>query len=176
MVAYTRPAIRARPKHDAARLTPLRAHHTGRAAEVWQAGLTLQRLVLPEWAPPADVEGYQWLLEMHDMPTADFLARTAAYYERHPKPAVVKAPAPEPPVIDANIVAEAILKRSKNMTRYFRACKKAGYSDESLALAIASAQAWKDNEEELQAEIVRRWGSAPTKSVKKAIKAVKKKL
>jgi hypothetical protein len=166
-MTYKRPSFRA---HGCYASTPLRCGNTGRAADVWAKRLV--REVRREWAPPSDAEGYVRLLEMAGEPIGDFLVKTAAYYERHP-PAEPREPPPPPPVIDADMAMECLPLRKTNMTRWLRSLKKAGWGNEAVMKAMETNQWRKDHDDELTAEITRRWGgSAPTKK----IKAVKKKV
>lgn len=122
-----------------------------------------------EWTPSVD---YELIAKnMHPDVRESYIARSKAWFDAHPpKP----RPAPPPPnKIDAEALAALIKKYGANIpiSEFY----KVGYSEEAVE-KIRARRAWYDeHDEELQAEIERRWPGSTSKP-KKVIKAVKKKM
>jgi hypothetical protein len=141
----------------------------------------LQRILRPspvrprperQWTPSLDYE----IIARH-MPAeegAAYIKRSETWFAECPPRPV--APPPRRENIDQEMVATLIARYGSAVPLADYA--RAGYSEEALERIRARRQWFKDHDEELTAEIERRWpGSAKAKpKVKKVIKAVKKKM
>jgi hypothetical protein len=121
------------------------------------------------WVPTIDYE----LVASHMPPEAReaYIDKSRAWFDAHP-PRAWPEPAPRSQV-DPEDVVRLIAKYGSRVP--IEEYRKIGYSEESLK-RIEARRLWcKEHQDELQAEIDRRWpGSA--KAPKKVIKAVKKKI
>lgn len=155
---------------------PMRPGQTGRAAEVWFG--TPDAIRARVWTPPSDHEGYARLLERRGESSEMFLRRTADFYVEYPplvvSPAVSSA---VPAVAVDHEYIHANLKR-RGTSQWPKILATAGLGEAAIARLMDKVQWRKDHADELEAEIVRRWGTggAPSKTTKKVIKAVKKKI
>jgi hypothetical protein len=173
-MTFKRPILRAKRAPCMRPVPILQKKDTGVAARVYFSALDPPVSHVHVWAPPSDHEGYARLLERRGESVDEFWAKTDAYYAAHPTPEPMPAPAPKP-AIDTELVASSV-KLYSTPKKWYKLLRVAGYSEAAIQKAIDRRQWLKDHDAELEEEINRRWGSAPTKATKKKIKAVKKKM
>lgn len=109
---------------------------------------------------------------MHPDVAPGYIERSEAWFAAHPP----KARPPPPPreEIDVEAVVAMIAKWGSRapLAEY----RKVGYSEEAIE-RVRARRAWFDeHDDELQAEIDRRWPGSSSSKPKKVIKAVKKKM
>lgn len=123
-----------------------------------------------EWTPSVEYE----LIAAHMHPDVReaYVAKSKAWFDAHPPPPP-RQPS-RPSTVDHEALVALIAKYGSRapLNEY----RKAGFSEEAIERIRAKRQWYDDHEEELQAEIERRWPGSATPKPKKVIKAVKKKM
>lgn len=165
MAQHIRPPMR---QHSGCHLAPKRLHPDD-LARLLRPTAARPRAVR-EWTPSVDYELIA--SHMHPDAAADYIARSEAWFAAHPP-----RPPPEPrrrENVDPEAVAALITKygAAVPLAEY----RRIGYSEEAIERVRAHRQWYEDHDEELQAEIERRWPGASKPKPKKVIKAVKKKM
>ena len=121
------------------------------------------------WVPTIDYELVA--AHMHPDLREAYITRSREWFEAHPPP-VRPEPAPRSQVDREDVVKLIAKYGSRAPIEEYR---KIGYSEESLKRIEAQRLWCKEHQDELQAEIERRWPGS-IKTPKKVIKAVKKKI
>lgn len=123
-----------------------------------------------EWTPSVDYEHIAQ--HMHESVRDAYIAKSEAWFAAHP-------PKPRPPPKpETNIDREGLVKLlAKYGTRApLEEYRKVGYGDEAIERIRAKREWYRTHDDELQAEIDRRWPGSSSSKPKKVIKAVKKKM
>jgi hypothetical protein len=166
MAQYIRPALRTHKGcHSEPRILSAAAlDHILRPAAVYVAH------VEREWVPSLEYELIA--LHMHGSVRAAYIEKSKAWFAANP-PRVFARPREREPV-NTEAVAAMIAKYGSHapLSEY----RNAGYSEAAVE-RVRIRRAWiADHDEELQAEIERRWPGSSSSKPKKVIKAVKKKM
>lgn len=123
-----------------------------------------------EWTPSVEYELIA--RHLHENVREAYIAKSEAWFAAHPpKP----PPAPKPVTrVDTEAVVKLLAKYGSNAP--LAEWRKVGYSEEAVERIRARREWYRTHDEELQAEIERRWPGSSSSKPKKIIKAVKKKM
>jgi hypothetical protein len=109
---------------------------------------------------------------MHPDVRAAYVTRCEEWFAAHPP----RPPRESRPGEDVDVEAVAALMAKYGSHVPLKEYSRAGYSDAAVERVRAQRQWYKDHDEELSAEIERRWPGSSKSKPKKVIKAVKKKM
>lgn len=123
-----------------------------------------------EWTPSIYYE--RLAQDMHPDVRAAYVARCEEWFAAHPP----RAPREERPRENVDIEAVAALMAKYGSNVPLKEYSRVGYSEEAVERVRAHRQWYEDHEEELAAEIERRWPGSTKSKPKTVIKAVKKKM
>ena len=123
-----------------------------------------------EWTPSIYYE--RLAQDMHPDVRAAYVTRCEEWFAAHPpRPPRESRPGED---VDAEAVAALMAKYGSHVP--LKEYSRVGYSDAAVERVRAQRQWYKDHDEELSAEIERRWPGSTKAKPKKVIKAVKKKM